>query len=223
MNYTWWAAIALFAVVLLVLKALKTAPHRYPYQQREFLFTPAEWRFLETLRRAVPEGVDIFGKVRVADVLKPEPGLDRGTWQRAFNRTAGKHFDFVLCDRGGGRVVCVIELNDRSHQQRARQDRDAFITGACKHAGLPLLMVPAARHYDPAALRGEIEHCVATGSTAPTPADVAMGESPFPEPGLDCPECGSPLVERTARRGPNAGRCFLSCSRFPQCRYSRSL
>jgi restriction system protein len=37
-----------------------------------------------------------------------------------------------------------------------------------------------------------------------------------------CPNCGSALVERTAKRGPNAGNTFLGCSNFPNCRYTTS-
>ena len=37
-----------------------------------------------------------------------------------------------------------------------------------------------------------------------------------------CPKCGSGLVERTAKRGPNAGNSFFGCSNFPKCRYTAS-
>lgn len=33
-----------------------------------------------------------------------------------------------------------------------------------------------------------------------------------------CPTCGSPLVQRTMKSGPNAGRQFLGCSAYPKCR-----
>lgn len=36
-----------------------------------------------------------------------------------------------------------------------------------------------------------------------------------------CGRCGSPLVLRMARMGSNAGRQFLGCSRYPECRYVR--
>ena len=39
--------------------------------------------------------------------------------------------------------------------------------------------------------------------------------------GSACPKCGSALVVRTARNGPNAGGTFLGCSGFPKCRYTR--
>ena len=38
-----------------------------------------------------------------------------------------------------------------------------------------------------------------------------------------CPKCGSKLVERTARKGPNAGSTFLGCSAFPKCRYTQKV
>lgn len=38
-----------------------------------------------------------------------------------------------------------------------------------------------------------------------------------------CPNCGSNLVERTARRGTNAGSKFLGCSSYPKCRFTKSL
>jgi restriction system protein len=37
-----------------------------------------------------------------------------------------------------------------------------------------------------------------------------------------CPKCGSPLVARTAKKGPNAGSKFLGCENYPRCRYTRN-
>ena len=37
-----------------------------------------------------------------------------------------------------------------------------------------------------------------------------------------CPKCGSNLVERTARNGPNAGSKFLGCENYPRCRFSKN-
>lgn len=42
-------------------------------------------------------------------------------------------------------------------------------------------------------------------------------------PGLLCPDCGSEMQLRTARRGRNAGGQFYGCSRFPHCRGTLSL
>jgi hypothetical protein len=49
------------------------------------------------------------------------------------------------------------------------------------------------------------------------PPTVAAGE-PAPSSRDTCPNCGSPMVERVAKRGPRAGRSFLACTRYPTCR-----
>ncbi len=41
---------------------------------------------------------------------------------------------------------------------------------------------------------------------------------PISEPVPSCTKCESPMVRRTARRGPNVGREFWGCSEFPRCR-----
>ena len=38
-----------------------------------------------------------------------------------------------------------------------------------------------------------------------------------------CPRCGSNLVERIAKRGPNAGTKFLGCNNYPKCRFTKNV
>lgn len=33
-----------------------------------------------------------------------------------------------------------------------------------------------------------------------------------------CPECGGPMLRRKVRRGKNAGKRFLGCTNFPDCK-----
>lgn len=42
-------------------------------------------------------------------------------------------------------------------------------------------------------------------------------------PGAGCPKCGSTMQRRLARRGANAGRYFLGCSRYPTCTGTRRI
>lgn len=50
-----------------------------------------------------------------------------------------------------------------------------------------------------------------------------LPKEPDIQTGRYCPRCGSELLIRLARRGPNAGNQFVGCSAFPQCRYAESL
>ena len=38
----------------------------------------------------------------------------------------------------------------------------------------------------------------------------------------DCPTCGASMVRRVAKKGGNAGETFWGCTRFPQCRGTRT-
>ena len=48
-------------------------------------------------------------------------------------------------------------------------------------------------------------------------------EEPAAQTTVVCPDCGSSMVKRTARKGPSKGASFWGCQRFPQCRGTRPL
>jgi len=52
-------------------------------------------------------------------------------------------------------------------------------------------------------------------TTAPKKDSVAATKAP------SCLQCGSPMVLRTARKGPQTGSSFWGCSKFPDCRGTR--
>ena len=58
------------------------------------------------------------------------------------------------------------------------------------------------------------------------PAPATANQSTRPEVAVsapDCPQCGSPMVLRTARKGAKAGSQFYGRSRYPKCRGTRPL
>lgn len=42
-------------------------------------------------------------------------------------------------------------------------------------------------------------------------------------PSPACPQCGEPMVQRTARQGQSAGNTFWGCAQFPNCRGTRPI
>ncbi len=118
------------------------------YRKKGPLFTPAERSFYGVLLPAVDqEKYQVFGKVRVADLLEPQPSRNRSQWQKAFNAISAKHFDFVLCKTDDLTPVAVIELDDKSHNQKHRQKRDELLKKICKQTGLHMLQVFAKLAY----------------------------------------------------------------------------
>ncbi len=67
----------------------------------------------------------------------------------------------------------------------------------------------------------QAKQSLATTSRQPNsnPQAAAQKEDVAPS----CPQCGSAMVRRTARKGANAGSEFWGCSRFPACKGVRNL
>ena len=107
----------------------------------------------------------IAPKVRLADVLTVRPGLPRSQFQRAFNRIAAKHADFVICRATDYSIAAVIELDDQSHRRQSRIIRDEFVDQALTTAGIPILHVKAQAHYDPQVLSNQVTTLIATKPT----------------------------------------------------------
>jgi hypothetical protein len=108
----WFVLIILIVLVLKLLSVIqgpKTRSYEYNYRKLGTLFSPAERSFLGVLNQAVGENILIFGKVRVADVIAPRKGMSRSDWQKSFNKISGKHFDFILCNKGDLSVICAVE------------------------------------------------------------------------------------------------------------------
>ena len=149
MDWFWIAAIVVAIVVVFSIASKgKEEPKRVSlFRQRDALFTAAERSFLGVLDQASTGRYRVFGKVRIADVIAPARGLDKSTWTSVFNRIKAKHFDFVLCDPQTLKVEAVIELNDKSHTNSRRVERDELVGRACAEAGLALRIVKAQRSY----------------------------------------------------------------------------
>lgn len=119
----------------------------FPYVRRSGLFSEAEGRFLRVLREAAPE-LDVFGKVRLEDVIVAKRGLSKSERASARGRIKSRHVDFVLTDPKSTRVLLVVELDDSTHLSERAKKVDAFKDGALAAAGIPLLRVRASASYD---------------------------------------------------------------------------
>lgn len=192
------------------------------------LFTPAERSFYGVLKQAVNGETEIFAKVRVADALKPQKGISKSAWQTAFNKISRKHFDFLLCNKGDLSIICGIELNDQSHKNKDRRDRDNFLKSACSSANLPLIMLNAQKTYSLAEIKQTLSEHMPTGPvkteiaeqplTQNGPVEVPQESALTPEVKI-CPKCSSELVKRVAKKGTHAGKEFWACSAYPKCKH----
>jgi hypothetical protein len=183
----------------------------YPFRLRDDFLSRAELSFYLTLQNHVTRDLRICPKVSLADlfyVVRPNENL------KAYNKINRKHVDFVACDPVTMKPLFGIELDDASHQQPERKQRDEFVEEVFQAASLPLVRVPARAAYNTEELRALISpYLPGLKEEITEPRPPALVENGAPT----CPKCGVPMVLRTARQGPYAGRQFYGCPNYPRC------
>ena len=149
--------VGLAVAVIAIAVSLLSRPGASARYQKVPLLSEAEKHFYRALLSATKGKYTIFTKVRIADILSPRKGMNRKNRNKAFWKISSKHFDFVVCDPSTLDVLCVIELNDKSHQRRDRKKRDVFVEEACKSASLPIIWETAKRKYHTSSLLSKID------------------------------------------------------------------
>jgi hypothetical protein len=108
------------------------------------LLSPGELAFFRVLSRSLPRHSALSLKTRLADIIDCPDEL----WHAPLGRrVAQKHVDFALYDPVTGKILAVIELDDRSHDSPTRRRRDRFLDGILQEVGVPLLRVRCASSY----------------------------------------------------------------------------
>ena len=93
--------------------------------QAKYLLTKNEWHEHKKLQKLAAErGLVVCPKVRMLDIIEPRKG--EKNYKSLFYKVQAKHVDFLICDQNM-HIKAVLELDDNSHNQKDRQDRDAFV------------------------------------------------------------------------------------------------
>lgn len=130
------------------------------YYLRKAVFTPAERSFLGVLDSVIDTDVRVFGKVRLEDIFGVKVGLDRPARTAARNRINRKHVDFLLVRASDLTPICGIELDDASHEEDARKERDAFIDAVFASGGIPLVHIAAHKSYAASDIRATLSAAI---------------------------------------------------------------
>lgn len=94
-----------------------------------------------------------------------------------------------MCDKKDLSIVCVVELDDRSHRSENRKIKDAEKDYALKSAAIPLMRLPVDLSY----LLSEIKLKILG----------EIGNSAIAQSSLEllCPKCSTHTVARLAKTG----------------------
>ena len=159
-----------------------------PYSQKGSLLTEREKKFFQTLQPiAAKYNLHVAVKPRVADFIQNDGSI------YDFYRISQKHVDFLVCN-SDMEPLLALELDDKTHEQAERKERDQLVDSIYKAAKLTVLHF---YEYD----NDLIETHIFLRLTK-------------------CDECDGYRVRRI---NSNDGKPFAGCSNFPKCKKSSSM
>lgn len=110
--------------------------YRNAYQAR-YLLTKNEWQQYKKLKEiADVKGYVICPKVRLLDIIEPKRGEQK--YKTLFYKIQAKHIDFLICDKDL-HIKAIIELDDNSHNQQSRKERDEFVDMILRSVGYKVI------------------------------------------------------------------------------------
>ncbi|EGR0468572.1 DUF2726 domain-containing protein [Vibrio cholerae] len=137
-----YAAIAIGTALFFAIRMFQRN-RRWRYKQITYLNSKAEQNFLNQINRKLPDNLSVMCKVRLADLCLPSDSSNIA----AFNKVSRKHVDFVLIEKATSKIVCAIELDDKSHNSYGAMKRDREKDHALVSAGISLHRIAATRNY----------------------------------------------------------------------------
>ena len=95
-------------------------------------------RFYRKLKEITnPSGYGILTKIRLADLVNVDKSLNNSEYYSYFGKIKSKHVDFAV--HWDMDIVCLIELDDYSHQRADRAERDRFVDDVLARCGYTVI------------------------------------------------------------------------------------
>jgi len=149
------------ALVLLVLAAkilellLRGKKPAFEYARKDCVMTPAERECFNALITEMGGDYHFFPQVHLDSIIAPNGSRDsRFT---AFRHINQKSVDFVACDKTNLRPLFAIELDDKTHSQPRRIERDKEVERILQGAGIPLIRIENRGRFEPKALAQQVQ------------------------------------------------------------------
>lgn len=121
---------------------------QFPYIAKQYFFSNAEASFYHFLKQMLGESAIIFPHVALRDLVGLQKGLDNSSRSTYYNKIDRKQVDFLLVDSKNLKPLLVIELDDSSHQEQDRVQRDEFVEKVLATAKIPIARIPVKSSYD---------------------------------------------------------------------------
>lgn len=111
------------------------------YSKKEYLLTKQELKFYKLLKSITNKyNLEVFCQTSLYAIIKANNIKD-------FNKIRSKTIDYVIVDTNGKIKLC-IELDDTTHIQNNRIERDNFINNIFEQLNIKLIRIPVENYYN---------------------------------------------------------------------------
>lgn len=103
----------------------------YVYEKKSLLLTKNEQGYFTALKAQVPSGYHVFPQINLAAFVEKKDGS-------RFRNELFRNVDFLVTD--GSFAPCIaVEINDKTHTEKDRRERDEKVKSILEEAGIPLV------------------------------------------------------------------------------------
>jgi len=134
-------------------------PLREWEQQDKWLITKSENKFKKHLRQYLPKDLEIHCNVRLVDVLAPNHREHLYANQQKYSGIIMMHIDYTIIETESAKIVMVIELDDSTHNDSKRKDRDKKKDITLQKSNIHCKRVKLEEAYDKDIMKSIIEFC----------------------------------------------------------------
>ena len=120
----------------------------YLYDVRKTLISKSEQGFFNAIKASIPEGYCVFPQINLASFI------DR-TDEARFHNELFRNVDFLITDAEYTPKL-IIEINDQTHLNNERKERDEKVQKICEEAGIPILKLWTTYGVNPEYIKGRI-------------------------------------------------------------------
>lgn len=111
------------------------------YEKKDYLLTSTELKFYKLLKNITDKlDLTLFVQVSLYEIVKNK------SYQN-FNKIKSKSIDFVITEKNCKIKMC-IELDDKTHKNQKRIERDNFINQLFNELNIKLLRIPVQNFYN---------------------------------------------------------------------------
>lgn len=118
----------------------------YTYKRKDFLMSRPEHEFFDILMDVLEGQCYVFPQIHLPNILNNK--IVGQNWRGSFRHIDEKSVDFVICDKKYIKPLLAIELDDRTHSQNNRKDRDKEVERILSEANMPLLRFGNNGHFN---------------------------------------------------------------------------